>query len=366
MTVGVIPRRSRLHRHSRLRVAVVFVVVVGLIGGACSAGDPIAGGPGSAGGPAARPVSVTAPPNQSLVSFGAQFLTTCVFSHTRMDDPIVHFGQAGVSHEHEFFGNVATNASSTFTSLVNKPSTCSDIGDRSAYWVPTLFIDGSRVVPRRIDAYYRVAEGIAPASVKTFPNGLRALAGDRHASTPVSLQVVAWACGLSPNLSHTPPKNCTPDRPVQLRLTFPSCWDGTHVSSADFTSHLSYPTGKGCDTTHPVHLAQLTVVVHYPLTGTWKTGWLASGDFATAHGDFFDAWQPQRISDQVTGCLNRAVTCGIVGGTFHTGPNSGDADSYDLAPDGSATPSASSTYASGDTASASTMVPVAPNADGRR
>lgn len=357
-TPRTLPGRPWRQCHGRLRTTLVLVVVAGLACGACASSDPIAAGPNSVGGSLEHPVAVTAPPNQSLVSFGGQFLTACTFSHTRLDDPIVHFGRPGLSHQHEFFGNVTTNESSTYKSLVKAPSTCSDIGDRSAYWVPTLFIDGKRVVPRRVDAYYRVAAGIAPASVKTFPNGLQALAGDQHGSKAPSLQVAAWACGLSPNLSHTPPKNCTSDRPVQLRLTFPSCWDGTHVSTADFTSHLSYPTRKGCDTAHPVPLAQLTLTVHYPLTGTWSTGWLASGTFDTVHGDFFEAWKPQRISDQVTGCLNRAVTCGIVGGTFHTGPGNGDADSYDIAPKGSGTPHTSS-RGSGDTAPTSTAPPAA-------
>lgn len=308
---------------------------VGLLA-ACSSGAPKATGYHAEG--RADRVVVTVPPNRALTSFGAQFLTTCRFSHTLDDDPILHHGLPGESHRHEFFGNASTDASSTFTSLVATETTCNDDGDRSAYWVPALFVDGKRVEPTRADAYYRVAPGIVPASVKVFPNGLEAIAGNQFATEPPSFNVAAWTCGLSPNLSHTPPKTCTKDRPVELRVTFPSCWDGHTIKSTAKVTHLSYPSkSNGCDRDHPVPLTQLTLVVHYPMWGPWKTANLASGDFDTSHADFFEAWQPQRIADQVTGCINRAVTCGIVGGTFHTGIGNGDDDQYNLPPTGPTT-----------------------------
>lgn len=328
-----------------LAIVAATLAVLVVVAGACGSTQPIANAD-------AQPV-VTAPPNQSLTSYGAQFLTTCVLSHSSPNDPIVHFGKPGSSHQHEFFGNTSTDASSTFASLVKSPSTCSDDGDRSAYWVPVLLINGTRVAPKRVDAYYRVASGVVAASVAVYPDGLQAIAGDQHGTKAPSLQVAAWTCGLSPHLSHEPPKDCTTDRPVQLRLTFPSCWDGEHVSAPDFTSHLSYPTASGCVAPHPVALPQLTLVVHYPLTGMYRTAGLVSGSFDTTHGDFFEAWQPDRIRDQVTGCINRNVTCGIVGGTFHTGQGSGDEDYYDhpgagaTAPGGSAYPGASPTSGAG-------------------
>lgn len=299
----------------------VAVVVTSLVVAGCgSSPTQVAGG---------APVPSTAPPNRTLVSYGAQFLVTCAYSHSAQDDPIVHPGQAGMAHDHEFFGNVGTDADSTFTSLVGDASTCNDAGDRSAYWVPALMVDGERVQPKRVDAYYRVPHGVDADAIVPYPDGLQALAGDQHGTSMPALTVAAWACGLAPRLSHEPPTDCTPDRPVQLRLTFPSCWDGTRTASADHVSHLSYPDGTdGCDPDHPVVLPQLTLVVHYPTSGPYTTATLASGGFETAHGDFFSAWEPTRIADQVRGCLARGVTCGIVGGTFHTGKGAGDDDYY--------------------------------------
>jgi hypothetical protein len=302
-------------------LAVVLVAAaVGLAGWAAATGS----GPTTAA--SAAPVN----PNQSLTSFGGQFLASCPYSHTRPDDPIVHMGMPGMSHLHEFFGNDTTDAATTFASLRRGSSTCSEAGDRSGYWVPALYVGAKRVPPVRVDAYYRVPNGVKPAAVRPFPDGLEALAGNQHATATQSLDVVAWTCGLSPDLTTSPPSTCGPDRPLQLRLTFPSCWDGHHAASADHVSHLAYPTAAGCPGSHPVPIPQLTLAVHYPVYGKLGEVHLASGSTVTAHGDFFDGWDPARLRAQVAGCLNRDVTCGIVGGTFHTGPGSGDRDTYNL------------------------------------
>lgn len=272
-------------------------------------------------------------PNRSLVADGGQFLTSCALSHQLNDDPIMHRGHPGMSHPHEFFGNHSTDATSTYASLIGAETTCSDAGDRSAYWVPELVVDQKRVEPKRVDAYYRVAHGVVPADVQPYPDGLEVLAGDMHATTSAPFTVAAWACGGSPEVAAAPPKNCTDDRPVQLRLTFPSCWDGAHTAPGDHRSHMSYPSqDDGCDNEHPVAVPQLTLTVHYPLAGTYSQASLASGGFTTTHGDFLAAWEHKRIADQVSGCLARSVTCGLVGGTFHTGPGAGDNNTYNQRP----------------------------------
>lgn len=323
--------RLRTRRSEVVAIAVALVAVALVAVGCSSTGDPIVGS-------ATRPAPPsTPPPNQTVISYGGQFLSSCPLSHTATNDPIMHRDHPGASHQHEFFGNASTDASSTYASMIGQPSTCSDDGDRSAYWVPALTIDGTRVVPRRVDAYYRAGPGVAATEVQPYPDGLEILAGNQHSTEPEPLTVAAWSCGLSPSMAHEPPQNCTPDRPVQLRLTFPSCWDGTHIRSADHTSHMAYPSsGSGCDAAHPIAVPQLTLTVHYPFSGTYRRANIASGGFDTTHGDFLAAWQDQRIAAQVKGCLNREVTCGIVGGTFHTGQGTRDLNSYNLAPDGAA------------------------------
>src|SRR3954454_6175471 len=67
------------------------------------------------------------------------FIADCNFSHRATDDPIVLHGATGMSHSHDFFGNGATNAFSTFRSLRGHAGNCVPADDRSAYWTPTLY-----------------------------------------------------------------------------------------------------------------------------------------------------------------------------------------------------------------------------------
>jgi hypothetical protein len=86
--------------------------------------------------------------------FGS-FQVVCRSSHTNSDDPIVFPRRPGAAHQHDFFGNVSTNAYSTNASLAGKRTTCSRPGDTAAYWTPALLNNGRRVEPDRLIAYYR-------------------------------------------------------------------------------------------------------------------------------------------------------------------------------------------------------------------
>ena len=87
---------------------------------------------------------------------------------------------------------------------------------------------------------------------------------------------------------------------IRAQVTFPSCWDGKNLDSANHKSHVSYPKdgnydGGRCPSTHPVHLVTLFYEVYYDTKG-FKNMWygdkqpfvFANGD-ATGygyHGDF--------------------------------------------------------------------------------
>jgi hypothetical protein len=126
-----------------------------------------------------------------------QFNTPCGFSHRAPDDPIVFPGRAGASHSHDFLGNVSTNASSTLESLKAAGTHCFRREDRSAYWVPTLLVDGYRVAPRSSNVYYRTA-GRDPASIRPFPQGLKLIAGDSHSRGPQDRRIAEWRCETGP------------------------------------------------------------------------------------------------------------------------------------------------------------------------
>jgi len=113
-----------------------------------------------------QPSHATPPP-----TYFHEFQANCRATHDLMDDPIVHPGQPGASHQHTFLANTTTNAGSTLASLRAGGSACTVGADRSAYWIPTMY-DGTRVAdpvgPQVI--YYK--SGVTDyRSVRPFPPG---------------------------------------------------------------------------------------------------------------------------------------------------------------------------------------------------
>src|SRR5690348_8243308 len=76
-----------------------------------------------------------------------EFQANCAVSHHRPDDPIVYPGQPGASHDHTFMGNTTTNAASTAASLLAGGTLCRAPGDRSGYWMPTMYSGSQPVLP---------------------------------------------------------------------------------------------------------------------------------------------------------------------------------------------------------------------------
>ena len=179
-----------------------------------------------------------------------QFVARCTYSHSASSDPIVWFGQAGRSHRHDFYGSTLTGDSSTADRLQGSPTTCDKPGDSAAYWQPTLYDDGRPVEPVQIQAYYRVAPGIEPTDVRPFPPGLTLIAGDALATTPQHGEAAGWTCGTRTALTPAPTE-CSPTAPLHMVLTFPDCWDGTNLNSADHRSHATYSRDGACPTTTP-------------------------------------------------------------------------------------------------------------------
>jgi hypothetical protein len=240
---------------------------------------------------------------------GVNFVGTCAFSHRAGDDPIVFPGFPGLSHDHSFVGNVSTNAYSTLATLRAGATTCRRPGDTAAYWMPTLLVDGRVVEPLGATIYYR-RHTLAPT--QPFPAGLEVVAGNAHAAAPQDLRVVFWNCGVESGVarSSTPP-TCPGGRASGLRLhvTFPDCWNGRSLDSADHHSHLAYSQRGECPTSQPVPVPAITVIFRYPTTGG-PTATLASGSPLTGHADFFNAWNQAALTRLVKACLDALRHCG--------------------------------------------------------
>jgi hypothetical protein len=245
----------------------------------------------------------------------------CNLSHSAPDDPIVFPAQAGRSHMHDFFGNASVDASSTTASLVKAASSCLngiDEVDRAAYWTPSL-MNGTAIVagiPRehRIDAYYAVLDKKTP--VRPIPFGLRMVAGDAKATRPQSLDIVHYNCLRYPaggqlTKSSASIPTCPQGAYLSAKITFPGCWDGKHLDSADHKSHMAYPVGGACPASHPVGLPSVGIRVR------WKTVRgvpssqlsLSSGGQFSLHADFWNVWNPAAMDWLVSHCLNQTRNC---------------------------------------------------------
>jgi hypothetical protein len=284
-----------------LRVAIVAALAL-----ATAVGVQVALGSSSTGGGAKH-----GPRPQGLDDLAeVNFISACRFSHRNQDDVIIFPGQPGASHDHTYVGNVSTNADSTVKSLLRSNTTCQRDGDTAAYWTPTLFDSaGNAVEPSGATIYYR-RRTVDP--VTAFPTGLRMIAGDARATTPQSRRVTTWSCGVESSVrASSVIPTCVGGPRVSLRLhvRFPSCWNGRDLDSADHKSHMAYPTGGACPTSHPVEVPAIALILRYPTAG--GAGYeLASGGQFSGHADFFNAWDERELQGLVERCLNGLRHCG--------------------------------------------------------
>lgn len=250
------------------------------------------------------------------------FRTACDMSHMAFDDPIVFPGQVGRSHLHVFFGNTLANAHSTARSIATTGnSTCrGGTLNRSAYWVPAM-IDtrtGAPVKPSTSSFYYKTGyNGIAPSSVNALPQGLRMIAGDAKNAAPSG--PFTYKCeGAARPMDGKSIPNCEAGSELWMNLTFPQCWDGRNLDSPDHKSHMSYPIGGKCPSTHPVAVPEVSFHIVYPIRAadTSKHYRLSSDTYGSSlpagyssHGDWFNGWKPEAMDAFVKGCDRPAKDC---------------------------------------------------------
>ena len=231
------------------------------------------------------------------------FAVLCGFSHRNQDDPIVYPNQPNRSHDHTYFGNTSTKASSTPASLrASGQTTCRPRADTAAYWAPTLFVRGDPVAPRYAVAYY-VRRSVDP--VRPFPAGLKMIAGNAMARAPQDARVTFWSCGEQSISSSVPTCVSAAGRSaLRLTVSFPDCWDGRRLDSADHKSHMASSTGGRCPASHPVAVPGLVLVIQYPVEGGSAAELASGGDFS-GHADFVNAWDQRTLAALVDRYLNR-------------------------------------------------------------
>jgi hypothetical protein len=120
------------------------------------------------------------------------------------------------------------------------------------------------------------------------------IAGNQNARRPQSLSVVGWGCGGfgAPPRSAVVP-NCPSNRALHLRATFPGCWNGRDLDSADHKRHMAYAVSGRCPRTHPVAVPTLVLIFLYPETEQRRL-LQASGRYG-AHADFMNGWDQETL-----------------------------------------------------------------------
>lgn len=243
------------------------------------------------------------------------FRFICGAGQLKYDDPIMYPGQPGKSHLHQFFGNTAADANSTFSSLRSTgDSTCNWTGNgtaanRSSYWMPAMLDGKGNVVrPDLVSIYYKqVADQNHVACAGkciNIPNGLRFIYGwDPTGVNSAKTGAAYFNCqGPTAKPGHYPDLTnvkewCGPGNQLGAIIEAPSCWDGKNLDSADHRSHVAYE----CSATHPYRFPQFTQGVWYTVgAGEDPSQWHLSSDHMapgkargyTYHADYFEAWDP--------------------------------------------------------------------------
>jgi hypothetical protein len=257
---------------------------------------------------------LTTPDTSTLIS------DTCLYSHEANDDPILDPGQPGTAMAHDFFGNTTTSATSTAAGLLDGTTTCSTSADASAYWTPVLYQNGVAVTPLRNLIYWSGLHATSP-TVTPPPAGLEMIAGDENATAPQSTKVISWRCAEESTQTQSEsatPVDCPGTKGIELRITFPSCWNGSTLNGATQTN-VVYPDGRTtCPAGYPVRIPTVIFHVIYPITSaaglTLSMGPGQQGSTNTAHGDFISGWNQSVLTGLIDGCAGPANTCGHVTG----------------------------------------------------
>jgi hypothetical protein len=213
-------------------------------------------------------------------------------------DPLVNPGSIPSAHLHQIVGGNSFNASMDPAThdLVEKSTctSCTFSEDFSNYWTAVLYFrarNGSyRRVPQGVSQGLRAIGGIAvyyitppdgKTTVSAFKPGFRMLVGDAGRHATGNDQKVCHRC--MPKTGDNSNLNCaSPDSQklpkgfcvggIRSVITFPTCWDGKNLDSADHRSHISYPIKQAsfdsspCPATHPVKIPQVMLEVMWDVS----------------------------------------------------------------------------------------------------
>jgi len=252
------------------------------------------------------------------------WLLRCSYSHSGTSDPIMMPSMPGMSHLHDFFGNVSTSADSTLASMESSKTTCGTAADTAGYWAPALMVHGKLIPPNQTSQqiYYRskYASGV---TVVPLPQDLRVVVGNSTATSVAANpaltgaaagnQGIYWECDGNTTVHYTLPPSCS-GGVILENVQFPSCWNGVlahNHGALNDNADLAYaPNGGNCPAGFPYAMPRISLKVKYTVGTDGTAVTLASGPAASAHADFWNTWQPAGLSYLVAKCINAGISCG--------------------------------------------------------
>ena len=282
------------------------------------------------------------------------FRFICSAGQLAYDDPIVYPGQPGKSHLHQFYGNTAVNAHSTYQSLRTEgQSTCMSPLNRSAYWMPAMLDGRGNVIrPDYIMIYYKRRPASDPKCDPSsgdpqamgicvpLPNGLKFVFGFDMLTGKAPTGSTYFNCdGAGATQGHYPDivtasKYCPSGSRLGAIVNAPNCWDGKNLDSPNHRDHVSYASYGSwgylkCPSTHPYVIPGFTLGAWYTTdatldrSGTWEPGktvtWHLSSDImsgmapakpgTTFHADWWGAWDNTVMAMWMDNCINKLLSC---------------------------------------------------------
>ena len=267
-------------------------------------------------------VVVTATP--AVASPG--WIVTCPHSHFNRDDPIVHPGEPGAAHLHEFIGNRTMNAHSTYKASVGASTTCPE-NDTAGYWFPAFFegkrrmTSGSSAIGRftRNTVYYRNnLDGYAPSAINAPPAKLKIVVGRAKATSasrnPKLGSELYYGCSDNSTDKLVRPRSCSTGL-ISVHIGFPNCWNGVDLDSQNHRSHMAWPVENSsdryvCPKSHPVPIVRIIMRMEFETGTTTRKFRLSSGPAYTLHGDFFNTWVQADLERLTRDCIRKDIDCG--------------------------------------------------------